>query len=48
MFGRKKCEPYKELQSGDAALVANDVMTDKQVQEFTNKIEFVRDEKLSY
>lgn len=41
--GRER-EPYKELQSEDAALIANDVMADKQVQRFTNTIEFARDE----
>jgi hypothetical protein len=45
-FWREKREPHKELQSGDAGLTANDVMTDKRVREFTNTIEFDRDEKL--
>ena len=36
---RKKREPYKELQSGDAGLTVNDVMTDKQVREFTNTVD---------
>lgn len=43
---RKKRELYKELQSGDAALTANDVMADKQVRRFTNTIEIDRDYKL--
>ncbi|KKK96179.1 hypothetical protein LCGC14_2665300 [marine sediment metagenome] len=45
-FRRKKSQPHKELQSEDAGLTANDVMTDNQVQEFTNTIEADRDYKL--
>ncbi len=41
-----KREPYKELQSGDAGLTANDVMTDKQVRRVTNTIEADRDYEL--
>ena len=41
---RKKREPYKELQSEDAGLTANDVMTDKQVQAFTNTLDYVEDD----
>jgi hypothetical protein len=42
---RKKTEPYTELQSEDVGLTANDVMTDKQVQRFTNTIEVGRDDR---
>jgi len=41
---RRKTKPYKELQSGDAGLTANDVMTDKQVQKFTNTIQTIQDD----
>ena len=40
-FRRKKREPYKVLQSEDAGLTENDVMTDKQVQLFTNTLDWV-------
>ena len=43
---RKKREPYKELQSEDAGLTANDVMTDKQVRAFTNAVEWDRGHKV--
>jgi len=42
---RKEREPYKELQSGDAGLTADDATTDKQVQQFTNTIEWGKDDR---
>jgi len=42
---RKRRKSYQELQSGDAGLTANDVMTDKQVRRFTNSIEWGKEDR---
>ena len=41
----KRQELYKELQPGDLGLTVNEVMTDEQVQKFTNTIEWGKDDR---